>query len=124
MVEGNGCSISLYRMASGRRFERHDHPFPELGVCLAGRGRLLIGEEERKLREGDSFYIPGGMPHGFVVAPGGPVVVMNVTCPLPPYVPGPPFSEVLRLAKRTVRIDRDAPDSPPRGPTRARRRAD
>jgi quercetin dioxygenase-like cupin family protein len=124
MVEGNGCSISLYRIGPGRRFERHGHPFPELGVLLAGRGRLLIGDEERKLREGDSFYVPGGLPHGFVVAPGGPVVVMNVTCPLPPYVPGPPFSELVRLAKRTVRIDLGTPDSPPRGRTGAQRRED
>jgi quercetin dioxygenase-like cupin family protein len=122
MVGGYGTSIELYRMSPGSRFERHDHPFPELGILLSGKGRLLIADEERLLTEGDSFYIPGGAPHGFVVAPGAPVVVMNVTVPLPPYVSGPRSSDVLRLAKRSVRVDVGASEEPAPDRDRARRR--
>jgi unsaturated pyranuronate lyase len=110
MVEGNGTSIILYRLDSGRRFERHDHPFPELGVVLAGQGRVLIEDEARTLRAGDSFFIPGGTPHGFEVDAEGPVVLMNVTVPLLPDLPGPPATEVLHLAKEVVRHATSTPE--------------
>ncbi|HKN07575.1 MAG TPA: cupin domain-containing protein [Thermoplasmata archaeon] len=107
MVEGNGSSIILYRLEPGRRFEDHDHPFPELGVVLAGRGRMRIGEEERALREGDAVYVPGGIRHGFRVDGGTPVVMMNVTVPVLPDLAGPPFSEVVRLAEKVARSHLD-----------------
>lgn len=103
MVEGDGVSIILYRLESGHRFERHHHPFPELGVVLVGRGRALIGDEERLLREGDAFYFPAGVPHGFEVDEEGPVVLMNVTVPSPPEIPGPSASDVVQLAREIAR---------------------
>jgi quercetin dioxygenase-like cupin family protein len=115
LVGGYGASIEMYRMSPGRRFERHEHPFPEMGVFLSGRGRLLIGDDERNVSEGDSFYIPSGTPHGFAVARGAPVVTMNVSVPAPPYLRGPVASEILRLARRSVRVDHhDAEESPKR----------
>ncbi|MFY9716956.1 MAG: cupin domain-containing protein [Thermoplasmata archaeon] len=103
MVDGNGTSINLYHMEQGRRFELHDHPFAELGVVLAGEGTLLIVDEERPLREGDSFYIPGGIPHGFAVGSKSPVVMLNVSVPqLPPTV-DPPKSATFRHAALVVR---------------------
>ena len=109
MVEGNGCSISLYRIDPGHRFARHDHAFPELGVILIGRCRFAIGEEERAMREGDAYYIPGGTPHGLSVPVGVPVVLMNVTAPLPPDVSGPTFDEVLEQAMRVAVRDPGEP---------------
>lgn len=99
MVEANGSSIILYRLEAGRSFDQHDHPFPELGVVLAGRGRLLFANEERPVRPGDSFYVPQGILHGFRVEANGPVVLMNVTGPPVPSVEGPPVREVLEIAK-------------------------
>jgi len=107
MVEGNGSSIILYRLEPGRRFERHDHPFPELSVILVGRGRMVIGEEERALREGDAVYVPGGVRHGFEVDGKTPVVMMNVTVPVLPDLAGPAFSEVVRLAEKVARSEGD-----------------
>ncbi|HEY1197768.1 MAG TPA: cupin domain-containing protein [Thermoplasmata archaeon] len=112
MVEGNGSSITLYRLEPGRRFERHIHPFPELGVVLVGRGVALIGDEKRTLREGDSFYFPSGTPHGFEVDAEEPAVLMNVTVPLSSDVAGPPASEVLRSAKQAIRRDHDTSEAP------------
>jgi quercetin dioxygenase-like cupin family protein len=100
MVEGNGSSIILYRMEPGRLFERHTHPFPELGVVLAGRGLVLVADEKRSVREGDAFYLPSGIPHGFEVDAGGPALLMNVIVPPLPDLSGPPPSEVLALAKK------------------------
>lgn len=103
MVEADGSSIILYRLDPGRRFARHEHPFHELGVVLAGQGRLLIAEEGRRVGEGDSFYIPGGTPHGFEVDADNPVVLMNVTVPLPSdHLKGPLASEVLDVARKVA----------------------
>jgi quercetin dioxygenase-like cupin family protein len=102
MVEGNGASIVLYRLDPGRRFAPHDHPFSELSVVLAGRGRTRIGNEERRLREGDSIYIPGGTPHDFAAEGNEPVVMLNVIVPPLPNVAGPPPSVVLGLARKAI----------------------
>ncbi len=111
MVEGNGSSIILYRIEPGRRFESHDHPFPELGVVLVGRGRMRIGDEDRFLREGDAVYVPGGTPHGFEVQGSTPVVMMNVTVPVLPDLAGPAFSEVVKLAEKVARSDPGSPST-------------
>ncbi|HTP54942.1 MAG TPA: cupin domain-containing protein [Thermoplasmata archaeon] len=103
MVDGNGSSISLYHMAQGRRFELHEHPFAELGVVLAGEGTLLVVDEERPLREGDSFYIPGGIPHGFAVGSDRPVVMLNVSVPQLPQGVDPPPAATFRHAALVVR---------------------
>jgi len=105
MVEASGSSITLYRIEAGRRFEVHHHPYPELGVILAGRGRVRIGDDTRNLREGDSYYFPAGIVHSFEVDPSGPVVLIDVSAPLPPDVAGPSSEEVLRQAKRVAHKD-------------------
>lgn len=98
MVEGNGCEINLYQVARGRRFDPHQHPFAELGVVLSGRGTMIVGEEERTIREGDSFYVPGNAPHGFAVTGNRPAVLLNVTVPQLPEMDASPSPAVLRLA--------------------------
>lgn len=109
MVEGNATAIDLYQMEPGGRFEPHRHHYAELGVVLSGRGTLRIGGEDRLLREGDSFYIPGDIPHGFVVESARPVVLLNVTVPKLPDVAGPTASEVLRVAAEAARSGPNEP---------------
>lgn len=105
MVEGNGCSIILYRLDRGRRFEQHQHPFAEFMVVLAGSGRALIGPENRALQEGDSVFVPGGSPHGFEVDPNVDVILMNVTVPSLPDLADPTTAEVVRLAMQSARAE-------------------
>jgi len=102
VVEGNGCSINLYRLGSGTRFDQHGHTFSELGVMLVGEGSLLIVDQERVLAPGDSFFIPAGTPHGFEVGSGGPVMTMNVNVPPLPGTGGPSPDEILTWAKKAA----------------------
>jgi AraC-like DNA-binding protein len=51
-------------------FEVHRHTYGELVAVLAGRGRHLAGSADYELREGDVFFIPPGLPHGFRNASG------------------------------------------------------
>lgn len=103
MVEGNGCSIVLYRLDSGRRFDQHEHPFAEFVVVLAGSGRALVGEEDRALQAGDSIFVPGGTPHGFEVDSGSEVVLMDVAVPALPDLTESPTVELIRSAVETAR---------------------
>ncbi len=76
MVEGSGTAVVFYRIDPGVEFVSHRHEFAELGVVLSGRARISVGSAERDLREGDSFYVPPDVEHGFSVAPGGPPVML------------------------------------------------
>jgi len=102
LVEGNGASIDLYRLAPGCRFAEHSHSFTEFSVMLSGEGRLIVEGDEKPIGPGDSFFIPGGTLHGFVAGDDAPVVMMNVTAPLPADLEVPPSSEALRIARLTA----------------------
>lgn len=43
----------------------HSHR-AQFGVVLDGEMTLTIGGESKRLRKGDSYYIPDGMPHSAV----------------------------------------------------------
>lgn len=42
----------------------HDHASEQVYVITAGRGRMLVGEEEREVGTGDLVYVPSGAAHG------------------------------------------------------------
>jgi quercetin dioxygenase-like cupin family protein len=42
----------------------HAHPYEQTGYLVKGHLRLTIGEQEHDVRPGDSWCIPGGVPHG------------------------------------------------------------
>lgn len=41
----------------------HTHPHEQMGMGLEGQFELTIGEESRIIRQGDSYWIPSGVPH-------------------------------------------------------------
>lgn len=82
MVEANGIALILYRIPPGTHFDRHAHPFAEVGVVLSGQGRCRFGGEVRTLHAGDAFYVPPDVPHDFTVEGTEPVVMLNTTVPL------------------------------------------
>lgn len=47
-------------VASWSRQRPHDHPSEQVYVITAGRGRMLVGEEEREVAAGDLIYVPSG----------------------------------------------------------------
>lgn len=57
-------------MMSFVQFERadavvpeHRHPHEQMGMGLEGEFELVIGEEARIIRAGDSYWIPSNVPH-------------------------------------------------------------
>jgi mannose-6-phosphate isomerase-like protein (cupin superfamily) len=50
-------------VAPESRQRLHDHASDQVYVITAGRGRMLVGEEEREVGAGDLVYIPSGAVH-------------------------------------------------------------
>ncbi len=93
LVEGNGTALLIYEIAPGVRLASHAHGFAEFGVMLSGQAFLDIDGEARDVREGDSYYVPEHLPHGFAVPDGVPAaVVLDVSVATArgeaPVVPG------------------------------------
>lgn len=55
------CEITL---KAGSGVDLHQHMHEQIGYVVRGQIRMIIGEEERVLSPGDSYSIPGGVPHG------------------------------------------------------------
>lgn len=41
----------------------HTHPHEQIGYVSRGRVIFVVGDERRELQEGDSYLIPGNVPH-------------------------------------------------------------
>jgi quercetin dioxygenase-like cupin family protein len=55
--------------------DEHQHPNEQMGVVLRGSLRFTVGAETQQLNVGDTYVIPGGVPHHVVAGPEGAVVV-------------------------------------------------
>jgi quercetin dioxygenase-like cupin family protein len=54
------CEIELQK---GSVVPSHTHPHEQIGYLSRGRLLFRIGDEERELAEGDSWCVPGNVPH-------------------------------------------------------------
>lgn len=61
---GAATLMSEFRLRAGYPLPVHEHPQEQTGYLVSGRLRLTIGGETREVRPGDSWSIPGGVPHG------------------------------------------------------------
>jgi quercetin dioxygenase-like cupin family protein len=59
----------------------HSHPHEQLGLMIEGELDLWIADERRSLRPGDTYVIPGGVPHGARTG-AGRALVLDVFYPL------------------------------------------
>lgn len=72
--------LSVVDIEPGAVVEEHAHPHEQVGVVLQGRAVFVIGGEEKTLRPGDLYRIPGGVRHR-VRALEEPVRALDVFCP-------------------------------------------
>ncbi len=55
---------TIAEIPAGGSAGRHTHPGAETGYVLEGEAELLVeGQPPRKLKAGDSYQIPEGVPH-------------------------------------------------------------
>ena len=65
----------------GHTVPLHTHPHEQIGIVYSGRAILRIGDEEREVRQGDFYRIPGGVPHGDTALGDEPFVMLDVFSP-------------------------------------------
>lgn len=68
---GKEMMLSYVVFEPGAVVEAHSHPHEQVGTVLAGRGRFIVGENEKVLGPGDMYVIPGGVTHRVVALDEG-----------------------------------------------------
>lgn len=68
---GERMMLSLVEFEPGAIVEAHSHPHEQVGTVLSGSGRFIVGGDERVLKPGDMYVIPGGVVHRVVALEEG-----------------------------------------------------
>ena len=65
---GSGAVLSLVeiQIETNHEVPEHTHPHEQAGQVASGRVRFTIGGQTMELERGDSYLIPGGVPHHVV----------------------------------------------------------
>ncbi len=80
-IAGDAIMLSLVRFEPGAEVPEHAHPHEQMGMMISGRLEFIIGGEARILETGDSWRIPGSVPHQ-VRALDGPAIALDVFHPV------------------------------------------
>jgi quercetin dioxygenase-like cupin family protein len=73
---GHGAQMLLaeFTLAAGSEVTMHSHHHDQVGYVVSGSMELTIQDEARTCEAGDSYYIPGDVPHKAAVAEGAVVI--------------------------------------------------
>jgi quercetin dioxygenase-like cupin family protein len=74
-VDGREMTLAYIELAPHAVVAEHQHPNEQMGIVLAGMLRFTVGGETKELRAGDTYSIPGGVPHDVVAGPDGGVAL-------------------------------------------------
>lgn len=68
-----------FTVRAGEGVPEHSHMNDQVGYVVKGKLEMTVGEETRTLQAGDSYAIPGGVPHSAVALEDA--VVIDVFSP-------------------------------------------
>jgi quercetin dioxygenase-like cupin family protein len=74
-IEGREMTFAVVELEPNTPVKPHQHPNEQMGIVLTGSLRFVVGAEDRELRPGDTYVIPGGVPHQALSGPDGAVVI-------------------------------------------------
>ena len=75
-IEGDRTTLAIVELAPNCAIPEHRHENEQLGVCITGSLRFRVADELREVGPGDSWRIPGDVPHEIErVGPDGTRVV-------------------------------------------------
>jgi quercetin dioxygenase-like cupin family protein len=74
LAVGEKSMVTRMNYKAGDVVPVHSHPHEQCGYVVAGRARLTCGGQEDLLEPGDSYYIPGGVPHGLHALEDGHII--------------------------------------------------
>jgi quercetin dioxygenase-like cupin family protein len=75
VVHGERITLGVIELDPDSIIPEHSHEHEQLGICLSGSLVFRVGDESRELRAGETWRIPGNVPHEVYVGPDGAVVV-------------------------------------------------
>jgi quercetin dioxygenase-like cupin family protein len=81
-LHGESMMMVLNTTQPGHTIATHSHPHEQLGVVLAGKATLRIGDEERVVEPGDTYFIPSNAQHSNTCLGDEPSVMLDVFCPV------------------------------------------
>ena len=74
LAAGENSMVAKMNYVDGNFATTHQHPHEQSGYVISGSYRLVIAEQVFELHSGDSYAIPGNVPHSFEVLQGGQVI--------------------------------------------------
>jgi len=80
-LAGEHIQFSIADIPDQSGVPRHSHINEQMGIILSGELDFTIGDETKRMKPGECYRIPGGVPHS-VYAPNGPVKVLDVFYPI------------------------------------------
>ena len=79
-VHGERITLGVIELDANSVVPEHSHEHEQLGICLGGSLMFRVGDEARELGPGETWSIPGNVPHEVHVGPSG-AVVLDVFAP-------------------------------------------
>ncbi|MCI9172418.1 cupin domain-containing protein [uncultured Duncaniella sp.] len=77
LAVGERSMVTKMNYVKGNFATMHSHPHEQCGYVISGKYRLIVEGDDRIdviMHPGDSYAIPGNIPHSFEVIEGGEVV--------------------------------------------------
>jgi quercetin dioxygenase-like cupin family protein len=73
--------LSDVTMEPGATVAEHQHPHEQIGMVLDGAAIFYIGREQKVMRKGDMYRIPGNVKHRVVALEEG-LRALDIFCPI------------------------------------------
>ena len=80
VLHGERITVGVIELDANGVVPEHSHEHEQLGICLSGSLVFRVGDESRALGPGETWSIPGNVPHEVHVGPNG-AVVLDVFAP-------------------------------------------
>jgi len=77
---GEQAMLSVVNAAPHAQGELHSHPEEQWGICIAGSGVRVQGDQEIAFSQGDFWRTPGNVPHTMRAGPDG-CRIMDIFAP-------------------------------------------
>lgn len=74
-IHGDRITLGVIELDADGVVPEHSHPHEQLGMCLSGSLVFRVGDESRELGPGETWTIPGNVPHEVHAGPHGAVVI-------------------------------------------------
>jgi quercetin dioxygenase-like cupin family protein len=81
LLAGERMSTLQFRIDPGSSVPMHDHPHEQAGYLLQGEVTVVLDGDERVLRAGDAYCIPGNESHSFENQGDEPAIGIDVFSP-------------------------------------------